>query len=107
MTTTTIAGLRLPDFTTHTAPDPDESSTVPPGSYYRVLHTAAALPTDENTHAWVVRTPTGEWGSLRICDQGAHVDEHEDGTISVLERLITKSGAAWTLHRGQWEESDA
>ena len=44
---------------------------------------------------------------LRICDQGAHVDEHEDGTISVLERLITKSGAAWTLHRGQWEESDA
>lgn len=48
-----------------------------------------------------------EWGSLRICDQGAHVDEHEDGTISVLERLITKSGAAWTLHRGQWEETDA
>ena len=25
----------------------------------------------------------------------------------IIERLITKSGAAWTLHRGQWEESDA
>lgn len=107
MTAAGIVGVRLADFTTNTAPDPAETSSVPHGAYYRVLHSARELPTPQNTHAWVVRTPDGEWGSVQIGTRGAVVEEHEDGTISVDHAFRTPAGRLWTLIRGEWRDQEA
>lgn len=101
-----MTGTRLADYTTHAAPIPDADGHihVPPGAYYRILHNSNELPTPHNTHAWVVRTPDGEWGSVRIGERGATVEEHEDGTITVTGTLTTPTRRTWRLERGEWAE---
>jgi len=102
-----VTGQRLADFATHAAPDPDDASSVPHGAYYRVLHNPNELATPQNTHAWIARTPDGEWGSLRIGAKGAAIDEHADGTISVAGVLTTRTGRAWRLERGEWMRAES
>lgn len=71
--------------------------------------------TDGNNH-WSFVTPNGLYGGLT---PGHHVEEHEDGTISVLPRpgnsnsiLVNGSGSTDAtryhgyIRRGVWEECD-
>ena len=107
MTAAGIVGVRLADFTTNTAPDPAETSSVPNGAYYRVLHSARELPTPQNTHAWVVRTPDGEWGSVAIGTRGAVSVDHAFRTPIVPSSCSSTNGRLWTLIRGEWRDQEA